>query len=204
MGPAAAMRTAIERNQQRTIAFPAASSYCARMKLVRWKRFAWDLTKLPPFESRLPSAFNIRAASRDEEKTIHQVIFTAFGLDTAWGDSIRFVREFVEAQLAASFAHRAVPCLVLTHGTRIIAASALNVTEDAPSHLISGPCVLSEYRSRGIGTTLLYESLEHLKTAGLPVAYGISKENVPASRFIYPKFGSTNTEYDYEGLLASL
>ena len=174
------------------------------MKLVRWKRFAWDLSKLPAFESRLPSAFNIRAASRDEEKTVHQVIFTAFGLDSAWGDSIRFVHEFVEAQLAASFAHRAVPCLVLTHGTRIIAASALNVTDDAPTHLISGPCVLAEYRSRGIGTTLLHESLEHLKAAGIKSAYGISKENVPASRFIYPKFGSTNTEYDYDALMASM
>ncbi|MEI7821130.1 MAG: GNAT family N-acetyltransferase [Verrucomicrobiota bacterium] len=173
------------------------------MKLVRWKRFAWDLTKLPAFESRLPSAFNIRAASRDEEKTVHQVIFTAFGLDTAWGDSIRIVREFIEAQLAASFAHRAVPCLVLTHGTRIIAASALNVSEDAPSHLISGPCVLSEYRSRGIGTTLLHESLEHLKAAGLATAYGVSKENVPASRFIYPKFESTHVDFDFEGLLAA-
>ena len=174
------------------------------MKLVRWKRFAWDLSKLPEFESRLPSSFNIRAASRDEEETVHQVIFTAFGLDAAWGDSIRLVRDYVDAQLAASFAQRAVPCLVLTHGTRIIAASALNVSEDAASHLISGPCVLSEYRSRGIGTALLHESLEHLKTAGLPTAYGISKENVPASRFIYPKFGSTSTEFDYEALLASL
>ena len=173
------------------------------MKLVRWKRFAWDLSKLPAFESRLPSAFNIRAAARDEEKTVHQVIFTAFGLDSAWGDSIRIVRDYIEAQLAASFAHRAVPCLVLTHGTRIIAASALNVNDDAPSHLISGPCVLSEYRSRGIGTTLLHESLEHLKGAGLATAYGISKENVPASRFIYPKFDSTNVEYDYEGLMAA-
>ena len=173
------------------------------MKLVRWKRFAWDLTKLPAFESRLPSAFNIRAASRDEEKTVHQVIFTAFGLDTAWGDSIRIVREFIEAQLAASFAHRAVPCLVLTHGTRIIAASALNVSEDAPTHLISGPCVLSEYRSRGIGTALLHESLEHLKAAGLATACGVSKENVPASRFIYPKFESTHVDFDFEGLLAA-
>ena len=174
------------------------------MKLLRWKRFTWDLSKLPAFESHLPSSFNIRAAARDEEKTIHQVIFTAFGLDTAWGDSIRMVRDFIEAQLAANFAQRAVPCLVLTHGTRIIAASALNVSEDAPSHLISGPCVLSEYRSRGIGTTLLHESLEHLKAAGLTKAYGISKENVPASRFIYPKFGSTSTEFDYEALLTSL
>ena len=96
-----------------------------------------------------------------------------------------------------------MPCLVLTHGTRIIAASALNVNDDAPSHLISGPCVLSEYRSRGIGTALLHESLEHLKAAGLATAFGVSKENVPASRFIYPKFESTHVEFDFEGLLAA-
>ena len=84
------------------------------------------------------------------------------------------------------------------------AACTLNVNDDAPSHLISGPCVLAEYRSRGIGTTLLHESLEHLKAAGLATAFGVSKDNVPASRFIYPKFGSTNTEFDYDTLLASL
>ena len=174
------------------------------MKLLRWKRFAWDLTKLPDFESRLSPAYSVRSAARDEEKIVHRVIFTAFGLDSAWGDSLSQVRGFIEAQLASSFAHRAVPCLVITHGSRIIAASALNVSEDAPSHLISGPCVLSEYRSRGIGSTLLHESLEHLKTAGLHTAYGICKDNVPASRFIYPKFGSTTTDYDCEALMASL
>ncbi len=174
------------------------------MKLVRWKRFAWDLTKLPEFESRLSSAYNVRSASRDEEKTIHHVIFNAFGLDSAWGDSLRLVRGFVESQLTSSFLHRAVPCLVITHGNRIIAASALNVSEDAPSHLISGPCVLSEYRNRGIGSTLLHESLEHLKAAGIRTAYGVSKESVPASRYLYTKFGSTSTEFDFDALMASL
>lgn len=172
------------------------------MKLVRWKRFTWDLNKLPALDTHLPSAFNIRAASREEEQAVHGVIFTAFGLDTAWGDSIRLVRDFIETQLAASFAQRAVPCLVITHGTRIIAASALNVNEDAVSHLISGPCVLSEYRSRGIGTALLHESLEHLKAAGLQKACGISREAVPACRFIYPKFNSVCTDFDYDDLLA--
>jgi predicted N-acetyltransferase YhbS len=175
-----------------------------RMKLVRWKRFAWDLTKLPEFESRLSSAYSIRAAARDEEKTVNNVIFAAFRLDTAWGDSLNQARGLMESQLASSFAHRTVPCLVVTHGTRIIAASALNLTDDAPFHLISGPCVLSEYRNRGIGTTLLHESLEHLKGAGIRTAYGISKESVPASRFVYSKFGSVSNDYDYQALMASL
>src|SRR5438874_12832264 len=104
------------------------------MKLVRWKRFGWDLAKLPDFESRLSSAYNIRSASRDEEKTVHSLIFNAFGLDSPWDDSLRLLRGFVESQLTSSFLHRALPCLVITHGNRILAALALTVTEAAHTY----------------------------------------------------------------------
>jgi hypothetical protein len=175
------------------------------MKLVRWKRFTWDLTKLAPdHEPHLPSHYTVRAAARDEEKTVRNVIFTAFGLDSAWGDSFKLVRGFIESQLSSSFLHRAVPCLVITHGVRIIAASALNTSDDAPCHLISGPCVLAEYRNRGLGTSLLHESLLHLKTAGLDRCTGVCKEHVPASKFVYPKFGSTAADFDFDALTASL
>lgn len=175
------------------------------MKLVRWKRFTWDLTKLPPeHEPHLPSHYTVRAAARDEEKTVRNVIFTAFGLDSAWGDSFKQVRGFIEAQLASSFVHRAVPCLVITHGVRIIAASALNTGDDALTHLISGPCVLAEYRNRGLGTSLLHESLLHLKTAGLDRCSGVCKEHVPASKFVYPKFESVISDFDFDELEASL
>lgn len=173
------------------------------MRLVRWKRFTWDLSQLPKYEPHLASYFNVRTAARDEEKAVRNVIFTAFGLDTAWGDAFKMVRGFVESQLTSSFVHKSVPCLVITHGSRIIAASALNTNDDAPSHLISGPCVLSEYRSRGLGTALLHESLAHLKTAGLAVAAGVCKDAVPASRFVYPKFGSKTADFDYDTLLSS-
>jgi ribosomal protein S18 acetylase RimI-like enzyme len=175
------------------------------MKLVRWKRFTWDLSKLPPeHEPQLPSSYTIRAATRDDEKAVLSVIYTAFGLDTAWGDSFKMVQGFIDNQLSSSFLHRAVPCLVVTHGTRIIAASALNTSDDAPCHLISGPCVLNEYRNRGLGTALLHESLAHLKTAGLQRACAVCKENVPASKFVYPKFGSTSTEFDFDTLASSI
>lgn len=171
------------------------------MKLVRWKRFAWDLTKLPPeHEPQLPSYYIIRAAGRDEEKTVRNVVSTAFGLDSAWGDALKSVRGFIDSQLTGSFMHRAVPCLVVTHGVRIIAASALNTSEDAPSHLISGPCVLAEYRNRGIGTALLHASLKYLNTSGLDRAFGVCKENVPASKFLYPKFASTVADFDFDAL----
>jgi ribosomal protein S18 acetylase RimI-like enzyme len=175
------------------------------MKLVRWKRFTWDLAKLPPDHgSHLPTHYTVRPASREEEKTVRNVIFTAFSLDSAWGDSFKQVRGFIESQITSSFLHRAVPCLVITHGVRVIAASALNSGDDAYSNLISGPCVLAEYRSRGLGTALLHESLMHLKNAGLDRAHGICKDLVPASKFVYPKFGSTTIEFDFDELEASL
>ena len=55
-----------------------------------------------------------------------------------------------------------------------------------------------------VGTALLHESLLHLKTAGLERGTGICKENVPASKFVYPKFGSTVSDVDFDELTASL
>ena len=52
---------------------------------------------------------------------------------------------------------------------------------DAETHLLSGPCVSMEYRNRGIGTALLYATLDHLKQAGLERAHGITKFNVTCS-----------------------
>jgi GNAT superfamily N-acetyltransferase len=171
------------------------------MKLTRWKRFDWKLATLPDFEDNLPEAFNIRSASRDEERAIRNVVFPAFSLDSEWGDSLNRVRHFIEEHLGTAFHNRAVPCLVVTHGQRIIAASALNSTADAVVHLVSGPCVLPEYRNRGIGTALLYESLMYLKTAGLERATGISKEQAPAAKFVYTKFSSESQPFDFDTLL---
>ncbi len=172
------------------------------MRIHRWKRYIWDLTKLPDHEPKLPSHFNIRTANREEEKAVLLAISSAFKLDTAWADSFKIVTTFIEAQIASGFLQRALPCIVITHGVRIIAASALNLADDAPSNLITGPCVLAEYRSRGIGTALLHESLLHLKAAGLQHATGICKENLPAGRFVYPKFDSESADFDLEALTA--
>jgi len=43
-----------------------------------------------------------------------------------------------------------------------------------------------------------------LKTSGLARACAVSKENVPTSKFVYPKFDSTALDFDYEALMASI
>ena len=58
-------------------------------------------------------------------------------------------------------------CLALRHGLRMIGASILIPDPAAGNHLTPGPCVLMEYRNRGLGTALLEESLRQLRDAGL-------------------------------------
>src|SRR5262245_57643198 len=96
------------------------------MKLVRWRRFTWELSKLPPHKSTLPARYNQREATRDELRAIRSVIFSAFSLDTSWSDSFVTFRDRLDQQLELAFAKEGVPGLVITHGQRIIPASALN------------------------------------------------------------------------------
>jgi predicted N-acetyltransferase YhbS len=172
------------------------------MKLVRWRRFTWELNKLPALEKPLPDHYHVRSALRDEEKIVTNVILSAFSLDSAWSDTVKNFKERLEMQLETAFARESVPSLVICHGQRIIGASALSTEVDAENHLLSGPCVLMEYRNRGLGTSLLYFSLKQLQQGGLDRVHGVVKENVVAGKFIYPKFGSSNSSYNYEPMLA--
>lgn len=172
------------------------------MKLVRWKRFTWNLHNLPPLAHKLPESLQVRTAARDEEKDVTHLVFRAFTLDSTWGDTLKIFRERLELGIHAAFARETAPALVVAHGPRIIAASVLSTEVDAESHLLSGPCVLPEYCNRGIGSALLHLSLRALHEAGLAAAHAVTKENVPAAKFVYSKFGSISAEHDYESLLA--
>jgi hypothetical protein len=63
--------------------------------------------------------------------------------------------------------------------------------------------VLSEYCSRGLGTSLLHASLKQLAEVGLVQATGITKENTTACKFVYPKFGSTSAPCEFATTLAA-
>lgn len=171
------------------------------MKLVRWKRFTWNLKNLPPLDSTLPPQYVFRNATREEARAVVHVVFTAFSLDTAWSDTLKFFRVRLETQLESAFARESVPAIVITHGPRIIAGSVIVTDPGCESNLISGPCVLVEYCNRGLGSALLYHTLEQLKASGLEQASAITKDNVPACKFVYPKFGSSNVPCEFESLM---
>lgn len=172
------------------------------MKLVRWKRFTWDLAKLPTPAPLLAERYNVRPAFTEDRPGVSHIVISAFTLDSAWGDVCATVKEWMQAQLDAAFEReQSTAALVITHGQRVIAASAVNTEIEAETHLLSGPCVSMEYRNRGLGTALLYHTLLHLRQAGLTHVHGITKLNVPATKFVYPKFGSVAVEYEFEPAL---
>jgi GNAT superfamily N-acetyltransferase len=82
----------------------------------------------------------------------------------------------------------------IKHGARIIAASAIRDSGDKVSNLPLGVCVLNEYRCRGLGTFILYDSLRRLRERGLDEARLVSKKGLTADRFLYPKFGGKRVE----------
>lgn len=172
------------------------------MKLVRWRRFTWELTKLPTTHNPLPEHYHVRAAVREEEKIVTNVIVSAFASDSAWSDTVTNFKERLEAQVETAFSRENIPAVVVCHGQRVIGASALHTEVETENHLLSGPCVLMEYRNRGLGSALLFASLQQLREGGLERVHGVVKENVVACKFIYPKFGSVDAAYDYEPALA--
>ena len=171
---------------------------CALMKLVRWTQFTWDLAKLPAVEIALAPNYAIRQATAEEHKIVHKTIFSAFSLDMDWSDTLKILQDRLEAEIGRIFEQKKIiDCLVVTHGSRVIGASALDTRPDAENHLLTGPAILSEYRNRGIGSKLLYGSLQALREAGLVRAQGIIKDNVLAAKYVYPKFDSSNAPCEY-------
>jgi GNAT superfamily N-acetyltransferase len=169
----------------------------ANMKLVQWVRFTWDLNKFPTLGAALPAHYSFTAASHEDEKELRAVISRSFAHDTSWGDAIHEVSGMLDGWLEHAFdPEKAAVCLALRHGLRMIGAAILLPEPAAENHLSPGPCVLMEYRNRGLGTALLGESLGRLREAGLSRAVALTKGNAPAAKFLYPKFNGVLTPDD--------
>jgi hypothetical protein len=168
------------------------------MKFVRWKRFTWDLKELPPSAPQLAGRYSVRPASVEDRAAVTKIVLSSLLLDPTWADAMAVGREWLTSQIDLSFEREAVPAIVLTHGQRVVAASVITSEPDAESHLLSGPCVSMEYRSRGMGSALLYHTLTALRQAGLRQAHGLTKDGMQAAKFVYPKYGATAVEYRFQ------
>jgi predicted N-acetyltransferase YhbS len=171
------------------------------MKLSNWIRFTWDLSQLPSFENPLPEHYEIGPATAEDEKELRKIISSSFVLDPMWSPELQEVTEKLESWLERAFASPGCTLLALRHGTRIIGASVVCTEPEADMHLIPGPCVSMEYRNRGFGTRLLEHALSRLRESGVREAAGLAKENLPVSKFLYPKFNATTSPYNFPPLV---
>lgn len=173
------------------------------MKLVHWVRFKWDLEKLPSPGISLPDHYHFAKAGEADASEVRTVITRSFAHDSSWGDAIHEVNGLMDGWLARAFGDEpSAQCLTLRHGLRIIAAAILNPDPGAENHLSPGPCVLLEYRNRGLGGALLGESLRLLREAGITQVHARAKINSPVARFLYPKFNGTPAPDDTPMLAA--
>lgn len=163
------------------------------MKLVRWVRFTWNLEKLPELGNTLPKQYSFAPATSANAADVREVIARSFAHDTAWGDAIQEVNGMLDGWLERAFGEEGGggQCLTLRHGLRIIGATILLPDAGLENHLEPGPCVLMEYRNRGLGTALLAESLRQLREAGLDRASARAKDNSPVAKFLYRKFNGS-------------
>ena len=163
--------------------------------MISWLRFEWPLRQVPDDPIDTPAPFSLRRANPGEEAAVLKVLINAFSMDTGWSDIQKAFAAQIARNVTTVFELDPPSGVVLLHGARIIGASLLNPREDAESHLAPGPCILHEYRGRGLGTLLLRASLSALKEAGLPRAFGVARDKTAAARFVYPKFGGASTPW---------
>lgn len=153
-----------------------------------WLRFSWKTSGNTP----LPEGGDlIRFATREEGEEVLKVILLSLSMDSAWNDSLAAAEQYLKAEVGRIFNGDNPLCLVLPKGNRLIAASLLDPSPEADSHLVGGPAVLMEYRNRGIGSRLLHASLAELGQRGLPVVSGITRAKTVAATHVYPKFGGS-------------
>ena len=159
------------------------------MKLVEWVRFSWDLDKLPGMAGTLPSHYSFTPATLADEKELRLVIRRCFAHDTSWGAVFHEIDGMIDGWFADGLdPDKPGICLALRHGVRMIGATILLPDPTRENHLAPGPCIVMEYRNRGLGTALLGESLRRLREVGLTRAIAVAKSNGPVAKFLYPKF----------------
>ena len=156
-------------------------------------RFHWKLNHLKPPLPEVPKPYTMRVAAENELAEAQRVVHASYNLDHEWSGAGTYINEVVLPGLKKVFANEA-NCLFVLHGKRIIAASAYAAEPEDGIHLVTGPCVLIEYRSRGIGGALLGATLNALRGGGLKEAVGQTRPLSPASNYLCGKFGGLPLE----------
>ncbi len=151
-------------------------------------RYHWKLAELPSGSGLVPAPFTLRPAGEQELEDAVRVVQASYDLDPDWSGCAKHINQVILPGLRRAFEGEAT-CLFLLHGNRVIAVSAYDPEPADGIHFVTGPCVLVEYRNRGIGGALLHATLEALGARGLTEAVGLARPGTPSAKFLSRKFG---------------
>ena len=168
--------------------FPQIHRIFTKMKLSDWQHYEWDLDEFPVSQRPKLPPFVFRPATAEDRDIVEKVIRSAFWQEAGTSDGIDSPLPSTDQACDLAFTAAFTACVVVQHGSRIIGASVMTPAPDAENHLLTGPAILHEYRNRGIGSALLFASLDFLKDAGVTQAIGIARAQSTAARFVYSKY----------------
>lgn len=157
-------------------------------KPIKLVRFRWNLKDLPADLPPFPKPYKVRGAEKHELTDAVSVVKASYNLDPEWSGYGKHLDDVVLPGLKDCFDDN-VFCLFVFHGNRVIAASAYTPEPGDGVHLVTGPCVLTEYRNRGIGGALLAATLAALREQGVKTATAQTRPGTPSAKFLYSKFG---------------
>ncbi len=152
-------------------------------------RYSWNLQELPSGAGDIAAPFVLRTAGDQEADEAVSLVQASYNLDPEWSGCALHIKGTVLPAVMKALAKEPT-CLFVQHGNRVIAASVFDCEPATGEvHLISGPCVLIEYRNRGLGGALLGATLQALRERGLAEATGWTRPNSASSKYLCPKFG---------------
>ncbi len=158
-----------------------------------WVQFTWDLASLPTTGPALENRYVVNSATVADSDLLDAAIERSYSMEQAWNNHMHLRLSQIRRSIQEDLPVGKVNFIVIRHGARIIGGSGIRETDGALIHFVSGVCVLNEYRCRGLGTFLLFESLRQLKEKGFKTVHAVTKKGVTAERFLYPKFGGKRT-----------
>jgi GNAT superfamily N-acetyltransferase len=167
------------------------------MQTKNWLKFTWELGKIEEPEDAPFLPLQRRPAQAEEEPEVLDVLAKSTALDSSLGEAGRSLQHYFTALAPRLFRNKEHRSIAIFHGDRIIGASVFLTGKEEDYHLASGPCVLSEYRSRGLGAWLLQSTLWDLQEAGLTSVSGVCKQHSVLAKYLYPKFGGVAQPCDF-------
>lgn len=153
-----------------------------------WLKFTWNLSEVPatpPVTGPLPE---IRAGERGDENLFWEAMERSFKTEIAWGPLQKDRIAECRTQAPDPIDGRDIRAIVLEDGKRIVGGSLLSLDADNSRHFLSGVFVIEEYRCRGAGQALLWKSLDFLRENGLHQATAVTRSNLSAAKYLYPKY----------------